>query len=387
MIIGPDVPYTQDALRFVIRLGQWFLLMPITLSSDNKYWFKWTSGRSITSLTLVVLSLVATSMFLNYVFAQEKKFPSTSGFTFYLTIFVYETLFINFSQALPSLMLKWEEIDNLMRNYTIVENYVFKMKFVSYSLMALAVAEHVFFIASFGLFGQGLPLQEELKNYFTEIFRFVFNIFPYSIFAGFFVQILNWLWTIIWNYVDAFLIALCICFTFRLKQIEHKVSFLVKLKVQDISHWREVREHFIKLGELCCELESSISPLVLVSFANKFYVVLYQLLGLLDGEKYGIDVVNRLYYSFSFLYILLRLAGVIFFASSIDLKSQDIAMKLFETPSEVYNIEIERFISNLKMSPPIITGAKIFKIQKSLLLKIASSIIIYELVIIKFQKY
>ncbi|XP_066138476.1 gustatory receptor for sugar taste 64a-like isoform X3 [Euwallacea fornicatus] len=318
MVIGPDVQSTQDALRFVIRLGQWFLLIPVTLSSDNKYGFKWVSRRSITSLILVVLSFVATSMFLNYMFSQEKKFPST---------------------------------------------------------------------CSFGLFERGLPLQEDLENYFTEIFRFVFNIFPYSIFAAFFVQILNWLWTVIWNYVDAFLIALCICFTFRLKQIEHKVGFLVKLKVKDVSHWREVREHFIKLGELCCELESSISPLVLVSFANKFYVVLYQLLGLLDGEKYGIDVINRLYYSFSFLYILLRLAGVIFFASFIDLKSQDIALKLFETPSEVYNIEIERFISNLKTSPPIITGAKIFKVQKSLLLKIASSIIIYELVIMKFQKY
>lgn len=56
-------------------------------------------------------------------------------------------------------------------------------------------------------------------------------------------------------------------------------------QVRDVAYWKQTRENYNKLSELCSELEKSISPLVLVSFADKFYTILYQLLGLLESVK------------------------------------------------------------------------------------------------------
>ncbi|XP_048520674.1 uncharacterized protein LOC109539949 [Dendroctonus ponderosae] len=188
------------------------------------------------------------------------------------------------------------------------------------------------------------------------------------------LQIINWLWTVIWSYVDIFLISLFICFTYRLEQIENKIELMVSNKVEDISRWKEIREHFVKLTDLCFQIEHCISPLLLISFANKLYTVIYQLLGILSGSTYGIEysteLINRFYYGFSFFYILLRLGGVIMFGSQIYTKNHDIAMKLFEAPGKIYNIEIDRFITHIIICPPAITGGKMFQLKKCLILKL-----------------
>ncbi|CAG9768447.1 unnamed protein product [Ceutorhynchus assimilis] len=302
-------------------------------------------------------------------------------------------MFIDIARKWPNLMRKWDDLDLLMKNYPIAENYLFKMKMVAVVLFILSLSEHIFFTATLEVFRHGLPFTEELSLYFNTIFKFVFMVLPYNIYLGLFLQILNWLWTIVWNYVDVFLISLFISFAFRQKQIEKRVATLIHNRIQGEIHWKETREHFVKLTDLCNELENCISPLVLVSFANKLFVVLYQLMCILSGELASNEnnstniILNRLYYTFSFVYILLRLAGVIFFASVIDVKNQEIVCNLFSVSSEMYNTEIERFITSIQVSPPIISGAKLFEIKKSLLLKIASSIIVYELVIMKFKSY
>ncbi|KAL1497152.1 hypothetical protein ABEB36_008158 [Hypothenemus hampei] len=382
---------TPNSLNFLIKLGQSLLFLPIGFRNGRFSKFMWLSKRAMAANFLTAISSLQFILYCNYFFKLENQLPASSELIFYFSALVYKILLINVAKSYAILMEKWQQIDTLMENYTETNNFRLKIKLVSLLLFLLALGDHIFFIASLGIFFNSMSIKDEIEEYFATIFEYFFIVVPYNGVLAIFLQLLNWLWTILWNYVDVFLMALCLCFTFRLGQIEQRVNILIENKVEEVYYWKQIRKHYVQLTELCLELENCIAQLILASFFGKFYMALYRLLGLLDGEKYGIQsdstkLFNKLYYGFSLLFVLLRMMTVTICASTIDLKNKDIMFKLFAVSSDIYNIEIERFIMHIHVFPPTIT-AKLFEMKRSLVFKIASSIIIYELVIIKFYKY
>ncbi|XP_030761259.1 gustatory receptor for sugar taste 64b-like [Sitophilus oryzae] len=73
------------------------------------------------------------------------------------------------------------------------------------------------------------------------------------------------------------------------------------------------------------------------------------------------------------------------YAASIYSKNDDIVKNLFSVSSDAYNIEVERFITFVQHHPPVIIGMGMFKVTKSMVLQIATTLIMYELVLAQYK--
>ncbi|XP_030761258.1 gustatory receptor for sugar taste 64a-like [Sitophilus oryzae] len=386
----------QKSFSFLAVLGQCLLIFPIDGVKGKNYSFvrfSWSSIRTIASVSFTFMTGVFVLLFFNYLVHQQDKFVYSSGFVYLLTVFLYEVYFINIAKTWKYFLKQWAEVDSNMQAYPIVENYQKKMKIVATLFIVFGVGEHIFYMISQKLFRPNMSFEESLDLYFQATFNYIFFVIPYHRYIAYVLQILNWICTLVWSFADIYLIVMSIPLSFHIRQIERKLAMLIRYQIKEEYQWQNIREHFIKICDVCECTEKYVTHILVISFGNKLFVVIYQLLEFIkiyeNGKYYNSDssLVQRLYFILSFIIILSRLVIVTWFAASIDSESQEVTKRLFSVPSDIYNVEVDRFVLNMTVSPPALSGLKMFKVTKSLILKIATSVIVYELVVIKFQNY
>jgi gustatory receptor len=109
------------------------------------------------------------------------------------------------------------------------------------------------------------------------------------------------------------------------------------LQVKTILVWRNVREEHHRLCRLCFQLDQKISYLVLMSFFGNLYFLLAQLFNTLRPIN---DILQRMYFVMSLVFLILRLICVSLSAASINDENRNILRQLLSTPSVVYNFEV-----------------------------------------------
>ncbi|XP_068902814.1 gustatory receptor for sugar taste 64f-like [Tenebrio molitor] len=169
-----------------------------------------------------------------------------------------------------------------------------------------------------------------------------------------------------------------------MNQSRAKIEALIASKVKTILVWRNVREEHHRLCRLCFQLDQKISYLVLMSFFGNLYFLLAQLFNTLRPIN---DILQRMYFVMSLVFLILRLICVSLSAASINDENRNILRQLLSTPSVVYNFEIERLIYQITHKSVGISGKNFFQITRGLILKIAGAIVAYELVLIQFNNY
>ncbi|XP_030761257.1 gustatory receptor for sugar taste 64a-like [Sitophilus oryzae] len=386
----------QKSFGFLAFLGQCLLIFPVEGVRSKNYSFvrfSWLSTRTAISVILTLTTGFLAVLFFNYIVHQKEKFVYSSGFVYILTVFLYEAYFIHIAKRWKYFLKQWAEVDVYMQNYPIAENYHQKMRNVAIIFMVFGVGEHIFFMCSQRIIRPNMTFGESLDIYFKYTFNYVFFVIPYHRFIGYVLQIINWLSTLVWSFADIYLIVMSIPVSFHIRQIERKLEALIHYQIKEEYQWQNVREHFNKVCEICEYTENYITHILVISFGNKLFVVIYQLLQFIiiyeQGKRYAEDssLIQRLYFSLSFVIILSRLVIVNWFTASIDSDSEEVTKTLLSVPSDIYNEEVDRFVLCMAVSPPAFSGLKMFKVTKSLILKIATSVIVYELVVIKFQSY
>nr|QZH55064.1 gustatory receptor 31 [Achelura yunnanensis] len=85
------------------------------------------------------------------------------------------------------------------------------------------------------------------------------------------------------------------------------------------------------------------------------------------------------------MYMLVRSLLVALVAASVHSASLAPAPVLYEVPSPVYCIEVQRFLEQLHGDTVALTGLQFFNVTKGLVLTIAGTIVTYELVLLQFN--
>ncbi|XP_030757091.1 gustatory receptor 5a for trehalose-like [Sitophilus oryzae] len=234
--------------------------------------------------------------------------------------------------------------------------------------------------------------------------------------------ILNWQRTFMWSYTDVFIVAVSISFSYKLNQLNERVKHLVQMKKEkaaaqsltnpvnmpapmkpriqtnpeefylfpcneaNIYVWRHAREQYAKLTHLFLIIKKKLSALLLISFSANLYYILIQVYYMLTGRAEGWELV---YLLLSFSLIIIRLSSVCYYGGVFIIQVMEIIKMLHSVDSCIYNIEIERFITHASKHQMVLTGMNFFAITQSLMLKMATAIMAYELVIIQMyqQRY
>ncbi|CAH2068998.1 unnamed protein product, partial [Iphiclides podalirius] len=163
--------------------------------------------------------------------------------------------------------------------------------------------------------------------------------------------------------------------------------------------WRTARENYGRATQLVRQVDDVISGVIFISFANNLFFICLQLFNTLeDGIKGTGDCNSRVkkttilggyeaaaYFLFSLVYLITRSVAVSLIASQVNTASTVPAPVLYDVPSPVYCLEVQRFLDQIHGDKVALSGLQFFSVTRSLLLTVAGTIVTYELVMFQFN--
>ncbi|CAG9768452.1 unnamed protein product [Ceutorhynchus assimilis] len=186
----------------------------------------------------------------------------------------------------------------------------------------------------------------------------------------------------IWFYRDVLLIMISMCLVVRLKQIQEKISFLNKLRIDNVQIWRSTREDYVKLIHLCRIINKKISWLIIISyFANVEFLLDEGFFIIATSQSF--TVFERTAHFYTISTTIFKIVLVSFYGSLPNNENDKIIDLLLSVQSDIFNKETERFLNHAASGEMMLRGSKYFNITRGLILKVASVLVTYLLVIMQ----
>ncbi|XP_018335552.1 gustatory receptor for sugar taste 64a-like [Agrilus planipennis] len=225
----------------------------------------------------------------------------------------------------------------------------------------------------------------EFFEYFFVVVGYpgIFKITPYALWKGIAIEILNFIGVFSWTYVDVFIMGVSIALSSKFKEMTFRIEQYVRKDVYDIYLWKIVREDYCQMCLLTKLMDSKLSYLILLSSANNLYFILSQCFQSLRNAN---DSGLKLYFIYSFSFVIIRTVCVYLIAASVNIESLKPLKALYTVQSHMYNLEVKRLIRFIALDSVCITGKNFFNIKRHILLDLASALVTYELVIVQFTK-
>ncbi|XP_044750450.1 gustatory receptor for sugar taste 64f [Coccinella septempunctata] len=334
----------HDSLKYLLFTSQFFALFPLNgvlESNYRKMYFSWFTIRTLYAL-IVSWAAILEGIWCAYFLAQTNdpfEIYELNVVMFYSRGTLTCLAFLKLAKNWPALMEEFDNIENMLRSYP-------PSKFLHTKLRIITFA--IFFAAA--------------------------------------VQVLNMFITFGWTFIDVFIVYASINFSEKIVQLNKQISLTVEKQVESPVVWRSLRENYTRLLHLFANFNDKLDNIILVSFASNIFFLLTQLFAWMRLNATDEIALQHIYFLFSIFLLIIRTSFVCFYGASIQEESQNLINNLVTTPSNLYNEEVERFIVQVSTSPMILSGSKYFRITRSLILKIAGSIVTYELVMIQFSE-
>ncbi|KAF5283940.1 hypothetical protein FQR65_LT13701, partial [Abscondita terminalis] len=207
---------------------------------------------------------------------------------------------------------------------------------------------------------------EKFVTFVKIIYHYVFTYVTFSFWKGFLLWIVNVMCTITWNYMDLFIILISVAVAQKFRAVNHQLRLGIASKSKDYLFWSKLRENYLAVTKLCQTVDDAVSDIIFISFFNNLFVILVQLFNSLKPRSDGIF--GRIYFIYSFVFLISRTMAVLLYASSVSEESRDAANVLMSTPSEMYNIVIEKLLYKIQVDPPTLTGKRFFNVTRALIL-------------------
>ncbi|XP_075236776.1 gustatory receptor for sugar taste 64f-like [Lycorma delicatula] len=376
-------------LRPLLILAQCFALLPVhgvRAPNSKSVRFYWLSGRVfytfasfVGSATIVALSILRTVN-------TGISFLSTVDFVFFGSSTIVTILFLKLALEWPNLLQEWERSEKyLISSYGSLYYLPKKIKLMTTVVMSLALIEHT--SATIKNIANALPCvdyqynENLVETYYQSSFKQVFSVTNFAFWKSIPVSFINLIATCGWNFMDLFIMIMSVAISSRFNQINNRLE-AVKGKVIPSWFWRQTRESYNRLSCLTKLLDTKLSPIVLLSFANNLYFICLQLLNSLKPMQ---NIMEMIYFVYSFSYLVTRTCAVSLFAATIYDESKKPVSVLFSVPSECYCIEVQRFLTQVTTDDLALTGYRFFSVTRTLMLTVAGTIVTYEIVLVQFN--
>ncbi|XP_043525141.1 gustatory receptor for sugar taste 64f-like isoform X6 [Frieseomelitta varia] len=341
----PNADSLHASMRPIIMLAQCFSLFPVSgvNSPDASYLrFTWRSPKFIYCVISIVGSSMMTVFNILRIVTNEINSTKMTTLVFNGTNLIATFLFLRLAVQWPCLMVTWEKLEKELsyRHRKISKtSLAAKFKIVTTVVMMFALVEHSLSIAQGYIKAKECATFQEDPNIFGVYFQMQFP------------QAMPEWW------------------------------------------WAEARSDYNHLATLTRQLDSRISIMVLLSFATDLYFICIQLLfsfnsnpSVLSFHKIPMrNAIEKIYFCFSFGFLLARTTMVSLFAATIHDESLLPAPILYSVSANSFCTEVMRFLAQVTTDNICLTGMKFFSVTRSLVLTVAGTIVTYELVLVQFN--
>ncbi|XP_068986732.1 gustatory receptor for sugar taste 64f-like isoform X1 [Bombus flavifrons] len=394
---NPKTDSLHASMRPIIMLAQCFSLFPVSgiNNSDASYLrFTWRSPKFVYCAMSIFGSSVMTIFNILRIVSTGVNSTKMTTFVFNGTNLIASLLFLKLSIQWPCLMVTWEKLEKeLSHRHRKISRITLATKFsiVTIVVMMIALVEHGLSIIHGYIQAKECAVfkaeEDILGVYFQMQFPQIFSRIQYSLWKGVLVDICNILSTFSWNFVDLFLILISIALTDQFRQLNSRLNsirgkhhFIVKAMPE--WWWAEARNEYNHLATLTRQLDSHISVMVLLSFATDLYFICIQLLFSFTPMR---GIVEKIYFGFSFGFLLARTTVVSLCAATIHDESLLPAPILYSVSGSSFSTEVMRFLAQVTTDNICLTGMKFFSVTRGLVLTVAGTIVTYELVLVQFN--
>ncbi|XP_055543532.1 uncharacterized protein LOC129729076 [Wyeomyia smithii] len=383
--------FDQDAsfllvMRPIIVLGQTFGIFPVLgYGSDtaSKVHFKVFSFQMFYSLLMQLGGSMMSGFSLATFWTTGVEFSKILSWMFFTINLMITLGFTALARIWPKLMVEWENtVRTLPERPQLAANNMQlrrKAKLIMTCLMFSALFEHALAKPA-GLYraykcGIKNLLEAHLMQAFPEMYSFI----PYNAYLGFTCQIITSILTFYWNYIDLFLMVLCIGLRQNIKHI-NDIILRSSAEYGSLHFWTVYWKHYQKVCELVQLFKIKLAYFVAISFANNLFFICIQMLGLLKDYP---GLIVAVYYWYSFGHLVTRMVLVALYAADIHDESRRL-LPLFRTIStQYYSKEVQRFHEQVLNDKVALSGFGFFHLTRQLILKIAGTIVTYELVLLQ----
>lgn len=216
--------------------------------------------------------------------------------------FVIILYFIWMAKRWPKLMNYWERVErHLPRHESHRKNFLFfkEIRFhtIAISVTLLGESLHASQKVSSGLFvflifsvehtmsivagvyrGIYCTNNTSLETYFVQAWPQLYTITPYDGgWMAFVIEIINYYCTFIWAYMDLLIIAVSVCLSTRLQQLN---DYLERFRGMDMcrTFWTNQRRHYSNISRLITKVDTAMSVITISAVSSNLYFILIQLL-------------------------------------------------------------------------------------------------------------
>ncbi|CAL1674850.1 unnamed protein product [Lasius platythorax] len=394
---NPSTNSLYASMRPIIMLAQCFAMFPVcgVNKSDASYLrFTWRSPKILYTMIVFLAVLLMSVYNVLRLFVTGISSTKMTTFVFYATNLVTTVLFVRLARQWPCLTLTWEKLEReLTSRYREISKTTLAVRFkiVTVVVMSLALVEHSAAVISAYVNAVDCANYrgdtDIIGTYFQSQFPQVFTRMSYTLWKGVLVETINILSTFSWNFVDLFLILISIALSDQFRQLNSRLYSIrgkhhVVIKAMPEWWWAEARSDYNHLATLTRRVDSHISSIVLLSFATDLYFICIQLLYSFNPIR---GVVRKIYFCFSFGFLLARTTAVSLYAASVHDESLLPAPILYSVSGSSYSSEVSRFLTQVTTDNISLTGMKFFSVTRSLVLTVAGTIVTYELVLVQFN--
>ncbi|CAG4920966.1 unnamed protein product [Colias eurytheme] len=389
----------QDSLRATLIIGQAFSLIPVIgiFSKTSDVRFTWLSWKCLYLLLSLTGQIFISVMCIHKVVHSQTSLNGTTPIIFYSTTCITMLVFLQVARKWPDLVQYTSKIEELDPSYD--TKLAYKCNGTCAVVLALALLEHILSLLS--AFAGAMVCYPDLSLYegfVKHFYPWVFNFLPYSPLLGIVTQFLHFQSTFIWNFSDLFVICMSYYLTSRLEHVNMKLLGAQGKYLPEV-FWRNTREEYSRAAQLVRKVDDVISGIVFISFANNLFFICLQLFNTLEhGIKGTSECSSRqqgatifggyeaaIYFLFSLIYLISRSVAVSLIASQVNSASDTPAPVLYDVPSPVYCVEVQRFLDQVNGDKVALSGLQFFSVTRSLLLTVAGTIVTYELVMFQFN--
>ncbi|XP_045450109.1 gustatory receptor for sugar taste 64e-like [Melitaea cinxia] len=388
----------QRAMKVTVIVGQCFALNPVLGVSDfdtSNLRFTYFSGRCVYTLFAIVGQAIFLTCFsfIKYFNETSTSVTSNTSLVFYVSNTIITVLFLRLARQWPKLC---QYISKIEAADPVIDTTLVKKCNVScIVILVLAMFEHGLAELSGMVMAADCEPSKVYEAYIVQSFPWINLYVNYTLLLGIITQFLNILCTFNWNFVDIFIISISFYLTSRLEQVNKRIAE-VRGKYVPTAFWRNVREDYNRATDLVRRVDKVIGSIVFISFANNLVFICMQLLHTFangikatsschDPDKRPLHGYEQaVYFTYSFLFLVVRSLAVSLIASQVHTASRQPVYALYEVPSAVYCIEVQRLIEQIHGETVALTGLQFFKVKRGIVLAIAGTIVTYELVLLQF---
>uniref|UniRef100_A0A6P7GL89 Gustatory receptor for sugar taste 64a-like n=1 Tax=Diabrotica virgifera virgifera TaxID=50390 RepID=A0A6P7GL89_DIAVI len=270
--------------------------------------------------------------------------------------------------------------------------YIFgKTKWIGGTVKSLLVIFILLFIGDYAL--NQIQRIEDKTDMFSSLqawnlyqeksrFSYIFDLVPYDFFCGVLLIFVHLQVLFAGTLLDIFIITVSLSLAGKVEVVGKRMQKISASKVVSDKVWIHIREGYNCLEILCRYVNSKVGYAIIISFIGNLGLLLIQLFNSLHVK----NLYQGTYLYYAFFFLLTKIVAVCIFGSRINEESKKLLKYLYSSQNCIRNVEIDRLIAQITRDTMALSGTNFFYLRRNIVLKIAGSIVTYELVVIAFAE-